>query len=131
MTSDIYREVILDHYRHPRNFGKLEKPDIRVKDANPLCGDVIELTLKVQDSRIEDVKFNGQGCAISQAAASMLTEAIKGKTVEEAKAFGKDDMLKALGIEVGPTRIKCALLALKTLKTGVYAYLGQKLEERY
>jgi len=129
MTSEIYRDIILDYYRHPRNFGDLEKPDVRAKDSNPLCGDVIEMQLKVTDGRVDDLRFNGKGCAISQASASMLTEIVKGKTLDEVKALGKQDVLDLLGIDPGPTRIKCALLGLKVLKLAIYGYLGQAVTE--
>jgi nitrogen fixation NifU-like protein len=118
--DDLYRENILDHYKHPRNQGTLENPDITYEDANPLCGDQIRMDFRVRDNRIEQVRFSGHGCSISQAAASMLTEAIEGKTLDEVKAIGRDDMLEMLGIELGPVRLKCGLLALKTMKAGVY-----------
>lgn len=118
--DDFYRQNILDHYQNPRNFGTLEKPDISAEDSNPLCGDKIRMEIKVKDGRVEDVRFTGIGCSISRAAASMLTEEIKGKTLEEVKRLGRDDVLEMLGIELGPVRLKCALLALKTLKVGVY-----------
>ena len=129
MSSDIYKDIILDYYRNPRNFGDLPKPDVRAKDSNPLCGDIIEMQLKIDDGRVEDVRFKGKGCAISQASASMLTEVVKGKTLDEIKAMSKTDVLNLLGIDPGPTRIKCALLALKVVKLGVYAYLGQAITE--
>jgi nitrogen fixation NifU-like protein len=118
--DDLYRDNILEHYRHPRNQGTLEKPDITYEDANPLCGDQIRMDLKVREGRIEQVRFSGHGCSISQAAASMLCEAIEGKTLDEVKKLTRDDMLEMLGIELGPVRLKCGLLALKTLKAGVY-----------
>lgn len=120
VMDDLYREHILDHYKHPRNKGTLEHPDIRYEDANPLCGDRIRMDLNVRDGKIDQVRFSGTGCSISQAAASMLCEAIEGKTLEEAKGISRDDMLEMLGIELGPVRLKCGLLALKTLKAGVY-----------
>ena len=118
--DDLYRENILDHYRHPRHHGTLEKPDITYEDANPLCGDRIRMDLKIDQGRIADIRFSGHGCSISQAAASMLCEAVQGKTLEEVKRVGRDDVLEMLGIELGPVRLKCGLLALKTLKAGVY-----------
>jgi len=129
LSSDIYKDIILDYYRHPRNSGDLQDPDVRAKDSNPLCGDIIEMQLKIKDGKINDLRFKGRGCAISQASASMLTELAKGKTMEEAKALGKTDILNMLGIDPGPTRIKCALLGLKVLKLAIYAYLGQAVTE--
>jgi len=129
MSSDIYKDIILDYYRHPRNFGDLPEPDVRSKDSNPLCGDVIEMQLKIRDGTVDDLRFKGRGCAISQASASMLTELAKGKTLDEIKALGKADILNMLGIDPGPTRIKCALLGLKVIKLGVYGYLGQTVTD--
>jgi len=129
MSSDIYKDIILDYYRHPRNFGDLPDPDVRSKDSNPLCGDVIEMQIKVRDGKIDDLRFKGRGCAISQASASMLTELAKGKTLDEIKALCKEDVLSMLGIDPGPTRIKCALLGLKVIKLGVYGYLGQTVTD--
>ena len=127
--DDLYRQNILDHYQNPRNFGTLEHPDISAEDSNPLCGDEIRIDLKVRGGKIEDVRFTGKGCSISRAAASMLTEEIRGKTLEEVKRIGRDDVLEMLGIELGPVRLKCALLALKTLKMGVYGIQGWPGEE--
>jgi len=129
MSSDIYKDIILDYYRHPRNFGDLPDPDVRSKDSNPLCGDVIEMQIKVRDGKIDDLRFKGRGCAISQASASMLTELAKGKTLDDIKALDKEDVLSMLGIDPGPTRIKCALLGLKVIKLGVYGYLGQAITD--
>jgi nitrogen fixation NifU-like protein len=129
MSSDIYKDIILDYYRHPRNAGDLPNPDVRAKDSNPLCGDIIEMQLKIKDGKIDDLRFKGRGCAISQASASMLTELAKGKALEEIKALGKTDILNMLGIDPGPTRIKCALLGLKVMKLAVYGYLGQAITE--
>jgi nitrogen fixation NifU-like protein len=129
MSSDIYKDIILDYYRNPRNFGDLPNPDVRAKDSNPLCGDIVEMQLKINDGKVQDVRFKGKGCAISQASASMLTEVVKGKTLDEIKAMNKTDVLNLLGIDPGPTRIKCALLGLKVVKVGVYGYLGQAITE--
>jgi nitrogen fixation NifU-like protein len=129
MSSDIYKDIILDYYRNPRNFGDLPNPDVRAKDSNPLCGDIIEMQLRINDGKVQDVRFKGKGCAISQASASMLTEVVKGKTLDDIKAMNKTDVLNLLGIDPGPTRIKCALLGLKVMKLGVYGYLGQAVTE--
>ena len=121
VMDDMYREVILDHYKNPRNHGQLEPADISYEDDNPLCGDRIRIDIRLDENkRVKEVAFSGQGCAISQASASMLTEEILGKSVEELKQIGKEDILELLGIELGPVRLKCALLSLKVLKAGVY-----------
>ena len=113
-----YEEVILEHWRNPRNKGSLENPDIDVVEANPLCGDVVRLQLSVKEGRVKDVRFEGQGCAISQAAASLLTEMIKGKTVSELKEMKDEELLSALG-GVIKTRLSCALLPLRALRKGL------------
>ncbi len=118
--DDLFRENILEHYRYPRCQGTLENPDITFEDANPLCGDRIRMDFRIKDGVIEQVRFSGYGCSISQAAASMLCEHVEGRTVEEVKGLGRDDVLEMLGIELGPVRLRCALLALKTLKSGIY-----------
>ena len=128
--EDLYRENILDHYQNPRNYGTLDEPDISYEDDNPLCGDVIRLDIKLDDQkRVVQVAFSGQGCAISQASASMLTEEILGKTLEEVKQISKEDVLDLLGIQLGPVRIKCALLSLKVLKDGAYGLTDWTGEE--
>lgn len=127
--DDLYRQDILDHSQNPRNFGTLDHPDISAEDSNPLCGDKIRMDLKVRDGTIEDVRFTGVGCSISRAAASMLTEEIKGKTLDEVKRIGREEVLEMLGIELGPVRLKCALLALKTLKVGVYGIHAWREED--
>ncbi|TLX96334.1 MAG: SUF system NifU family Fe-S cluster assembly protein [Thaumarchaeota archaeon] len=129
-SADIYREIILDYYRNPRNYGKIQNPDIAQKDSNPLCGDELEMHLNIKDNKVADVKFTGKGCAISQASASMLTELIIGKDFEYVKKLTKEDILDNLGLhELGPARIKCALLSLKVLKYGLYSYLSEKLKD--
>jgi len=129
-SADIYKELILDYYRNPRNFGKLDHFDISAHDINPLCGDEIDIQVKVgEGNRIEEIRFFGKGCAISQASASMLTELAKGKDLEWVKTLSKEDILKMLGNpELGPSRIKCALLGMKVLKMGVYGFMGAKLD---
>jgi nitrogen fixation NifU-like protein len=132
LSSDFYRELILDYYRNPRNFGKLDPHDIDAKDLNPLCGDEIEMQIRVSPGKdkIEEIKFIGKGCAISQASASMLTELAKGKPLEWVKALSREDILKMLGTsDLGPARIKCAMLSVKVLKTGVYGYMGAQYSE--
>ena len=122
MANDdqFYREYILDHYKNPRNFGRIADADISHEEENPLCGDVIGIDLKLHDGVIEDVRFHGRGCAISQASASLLTERIKGRALDEAKQLTKEDVIGELGIEISAARIKCALLSLKVLKAGAY-----------
>jgi nitrogen fixation NifU-like protein len=128
-VEDLYREVILDHYQNPRNYGTLEPADISYEEDNPVCGDHVRLDIRLKDERVSEVRFSGHGCAISQASASMLTEAIQGKTLEELKSFSKDDILEMLGIPLGPVRIKCALIPLKVLKAGAYGVKGWPDEE--
>ncbi len=118
MSMD-YREYILDHYRDPRNYGKLEKPDVHSEDSNPLCGDQLGMDLQIEGDRVTEVRFQGRGCAISQATASMLSEMIEGKTIEEVTRLGKDDVLEALGIPISPARTKCAFLSLRVLHRGL------------
>ena len=119
----MYQENILDHFKNPRNFGKIENASVHHHEYNPLCGDEIELYLLIDDNKkIVDVKFNGHGCAISQASASMLTEQIKGKNLEELKKMTKENILEMLGIPLSPVRLKCALLSLDTLKNGILIF---------
>jgi nitrogen fixation NifU-like protein len=129
MTTDIYKETILDHYRHPRNYGDLPNANAHAKDANNLCGDVIEMQVRVNAGMIEDVRFRGEGCAISMATASMLTEFSKRKRVSEVKKLGKDDLIRLLGADPGPARIECALLALGVLKAAVNAQQSTEFPE--
>ena len=114
--DDMYRDYILDHYKNPRNAGELPGATNTYRDSNPLCGDEITMALLIDDDRVQDVRFLGKGCAISQASASILTEEIKGKSLDEVKAIDRQHILENLGIPISPARIKCALLGLKTLK---------------
>ena len=128
---DIYSENILDHYSNPRNKGKIKNPSSSAEDFNPSCGDKISMELLINKKGVvEDVKFNGVGCAISQAAASMLTEMVIGKNVEEVRKLEKKELLDNIGITLGVVRLKCALLPFKVIKLATYKYLGKTLEEQ-
>jgi len=116
--ESLYREHLMDHYKHPRNHGKLKNPDIHHKGFNPLCGDHIDIFIQFKDNKAT-VHFEGKGCAISQAAASMLTELADGKTKAQLKRITKEDVFEALGIRLSPSRVKCALLAWDTLQEGM------------
>ena len=127
--DDLYREVIIEHYKNPSYRGKLDPHDISFADNNPLCGDHIQIDLRVDDKNVvTDARFDGHGCAISQASADLLVESIIGKPLDEVKKLNKDYILEMLGIELGPVRLKCALLSLKVLKAGVYG-LGEASDE--
>ncbi len=118
----IYRENILDHFKSPRNFGTLENPDLKHRELNPVCGDQIEIQANVKEGKIEKIKFNGKGCAISQSSASMLTEKAKSMSLEKAKKITKEEIVEMLGIPISPTRLKCAILSLDTLKNAIMIY---------
>lgn len=127
--DDLYRELIIDRYKNPHFRGSLEPHDISFEDDNPLCGDHIRIDLRINgDERVSEVAFDGHGCAISQATADLLAESIVGKSLDEVKLISKQDILDMLGIELGPVRLKCALLSLKVLKAGVYG-LGEASDE--
>ncbi len=139
MSDPLYREVLLDHYWNPRNSGTLPHPDASAEEDNPLCGDRVRLDLQFSDGKISDVRFKGTGCAISQAATSMLTEKLTPRvipsstggsarggslsmdliTITEAKKINEQDMLKLLGVEISPARLKCALLGLRALQSAL------------
>ena len=127
MGSDMYRQQILDHYRNPRNYGELEDPTFSHVGENTSCGDEIEIFVALdEDERVEAIRFTGEGCAISQAAASLLSETVVGMTLEELYELDRDDVLDMLGVEVTPMRIKCAVLAEKVLQDGARIYEGEK-----
>jgi nitrogen fixation NifU-like protein len=127
--DDFYRDYILDHYRSPRNFGNFENPDVEAEDLNPLCGDQIKMELKVDDGVIRDVRFSGKGCAISQASASMLTEQVKGMKLADVAKLSKEAVLDNVGIGISPTRMKCAMLGLRVLKSAAIGRLADWPDE--
>lgn len=119
--SSIYREQIIDLYERPLNYGELDPHDFSYEEDNPLCGDVVRIDIRLdEEGRVADVKWSGDGCAISQASASLLTEEIKGMTLDEVKAFPKETLLELIGVPLSMARVKCALLSLKVLKAGAY-----------
>ncbi len=129
-NADIYHEMIVDYSRNPINYGQIENPDVTFHDSNPLCGDSIDIDMKIDDNNITDIKFHGRGCAICMACSSVLTEITKGKSIDEARTIEKHDVLSELGLEhLQAVRIKCALLSLKVLKSALYTYIGANLKD--
>jgi len=129
-NADIYHEMIIDYSRNPINYGKIEDHDITFHDSNPLCGDSIDIDMKIDDDKVSDIKFHGKGCAICMACSSVLTEIAKGKNIDEVRNISKTDVLGELGLEnLQAVRIKCALLSLKVLKSALYSYLGKHLDD--
>ena len=129
-NADIYHEMIVDYSRNPINYGKIENHDVTFHDSNPLCGDSIDIDMKIDDSKVTDIKFHGKGCAICMACSSVLTEITKGKSIDEARSIEKHEVLSELGLEhLQAVRIKCALLSLKVLKSALYTYIGENLED--
>ena len=128
--EDFYRELIIERYKTPHFRGELDPNDISYEDDNPACGDHIQIDVRLDEKgQVTEALFSGEGCAISQASADLLIESIIGKSIEDVKTLGKDDVLENLGIELGPVRLKCALLPLKVLKAGIYGLGGQEIEE--
>jgi len=127
--NDMYQEELLDHYKNPRNQGALKNFDIKFHDTNPLCGDELTITVKIKDNRIQDVKFDSRGCAISVASSSKLSEQLKNKTLQEVIKLDNKFVLDLIAVPISPMRLKCALLSLKALKKGICGYLGQELKE--
>ncbi len=131
--DQLYREVILDHYRNPRGHGELDRPDAEAEGQNPLCGDEVTIYVRLapDGETIDEVKFSGRGCAISQAATSMLTELVTGRTATEVATLPKDELLEEIGIPLTPVRLKCALLGLSTLKLALHKGKGTPLPEEW
>jgi nitrogen fixation NifU-like protein len=128
--DQLYRELILDHYKNPRNHGLLDPADAQAEGQNPLCGDEILVSVRLgEDDVIEEVGFDGRGCAISQAATSMLTEMVKGRKASEVAAMPKEDLLEEIGIPLTPVRLKCAILGLTTLRLALHKAKGTPLPE--
>ena len=129
-NADIYHEMIEDYSRNPVNYGEIEDHDVTFHDAKPLCGDSIDIDMKIDDDKVTDIKFHGKGCAICMACSSVLTEIAKGKSLDDVRNIEKNDVLSELGLEhLQAVRIKCALLSLKVLKSALYTYLGKHLKE--
>ena len=131
LDEQMAREQILDHARHPRHHGTIEQADASAEGQNPLCGDELQIDMKIDDGVISDIRFHGQGCTISQAATSLLTEVVVGKRVEEAAALQKEDVTGLIGIPLSPVRLKCALLGLGVLKVALHRHSGTPLPESW
>ena len=133
MDDQFYREVILDHYKNPRSYGTLENPDAKAEGQNPLCGDEVTVSVKfaADGETIEQIGFEGQGCAISQAATSMLTEIVVGRTATEVAALPKEELLEEIGIPLTPIRLKCAILGLGVLKVALHRAKGTPLPDEW
>lgn len=131
--DDFYREEILEHYTHPHNYGTLEHPDISHEENNPLCGDRIRFDIELDGDgqTVKEVRFSGVGCAISKASASMLSDLLIGQTLDQIKDLTKEDVLDEIGIDLGPVRLKCALLPLKVVKAGTYGLDGWLDEDEW
>jgi nitrogen fixation protein NifU and related proteins len=129
--DSLYREVILDHYKNPRGHGVIERADAEAEGQNPLCGDEVSIAVAFEGELIADVKFQGRGCAISQAATSMLMDMVKGRTAQEVATMSRDELLDEVGIPLTPVRLKCALLGLGVLKLALHKGRGTPLPEEW
>ncbi|MBA3347103.1 MAG: SUF system NifU family Fe-S cluster assembly protein [Actinobacteria bacterium] len=129
--DQLYREVILDHYKNPRSHGLLDAPDAQAEGQNPLCGDEVTVSLRFDGDTISAVGFEGRGCAISQAATSMLTELVQGKTADEVARMSKEELLDEIGIPLTPVRLKCALLGLGVVKVALHKSKGTPLPDEW
>jgi nitrogen fixation NifU-like protein len=129
--DQLYRELILDHYKNPRRHGLLDAPDAQAEGQNPLCGDEVAVSVRFDGDTIADVGFEGRGCAISQAATSMLTEIVVGRTAEDVARMPKEELLEEVGIPLTPVRLKCAILGLGVLKVALHKAKGTPLPEEW
>jgi nitrogen fixation NifU-like protein len=129
--DQLYREVILDHYKNPRSHGLLDAPDAQAEGQNPLCGDEVSVSIRFEGDTISEVGFEGRGCAISQAATSMLTEIVQGRTADEVARMPKEELLEEIGIPLTPVRLKCAILGLGVLKVALHKGKGTPLPEEW
>jgi len=120
VDSSFYREQIMDHYRNPRYHGRLDAPTASYEELNPLCGDMIHIDIAVADGQLADARFDGHGCAVSQASASMLLEEVVGKPIEDVATFDRDDLFELIGVTLSPARMKCALLPLAVLRAALH-----------
>jgi nitrogen fixation protein NifU and related proteins len=130
-TDELYREFILDHYKNPRGHGVVEPADAEAEGMNPLCGDEVAISVSFDGDKIDDVKFRGRGCAISQAATSMLMEMVKGRSAAEVAEMSREELLEEVGIPLTPIRLKCALLGLGVLKVALHRGKGTALPEEW
>lgn len=126
MPTNLFQEALLDHYKNPRNAGKLENPDFSSGQANPSCGDSIVIEGRVENGTLADIKFEGKGCVLNQATASMLTEYAKGKTLDEILKLNTNFITDLVGTKLGPNRLRCALLPLQALQNGIKTYKEKK-----
>ena len=129
--DELYREVILDHYKNPRGHGVVEPSDIEAEGVNPLCGDEVSISIAFDGDTIEDVRFQGRGCAISQAATSMLMDMVKGRSAQEVAEMDREELLDEVGIPLGPVRLKCALLGLSVLRLALHKSRGTPLPQEW
>ncbi|MFQ5427288.1 MAG: Fe-S cluster assembly sulfur transfer protein SufU [Gaiellales bacterium] len=129
--DDFYRELILDHYKNPRNAGEIDPADAHASGQNPLCGDEVDITVSLRGEIVDDVRFTGRGCAISQAATSMLTDLARGRTVDDVAGMERQELLDEIGIQLSPVRLKCAILGLGVLKVALHKARGTPLPEEW